>query len=116
MNAKEWCSTVPHGICISVQIMPNAKKSEVIDVLGDALKIRLHAQPIEGKANEALIRFLANKLDVPKSAVTITRGHTNKRKMIEIAVVGLTTDGVKAALCPESTGTGSVRVRGASGG
>lgn len=103
MNAKEWCSTVSHGIRISVQIMPNAKKSEVIDVLGDALKIRLHAQPIEGKANEALIRFLADKLDVPKSAVTITHGHTSKLKTIKIAAVGLTADGVRAVLCPESS-------------
>lgn len=100
MSSKNWCSVLPHGIRISVQIMPNAKKSEVIGVLDDALKIRLHAQPIEGKANEALIRFLADKLDVPQSAVAITRGHTNKRKMIEIAAAGLNIDCVRAALYP----------------
>lgn len=104
MSSKDWCSTVTYGIRISVQIMPNAKKNEVIGVLDDVLKIRLHAQPIEGKANEALIRFLSDKLDVPKSAVTITHGHTNKRKIIEIAAAGLTTDGVKAALCPDLAG------------
>ncbi|WP_286757848.1 DUF167 domain-containing protein [Ralstonia sp. RL] len=97
---KDWCNAIPHGIRMTVQIMPNAKKSEVIGVLDDALKIRLHAQPIEGKANEALVRYLADALDVPKSAVTITHGHTSKRKVIEIAAARLTPDGVRSALLP----------------
>ncbi|WP_246860510.1 DUF167 domain-containing protein [Noviherbaspirillum sp. UKPF54] len=80
--------------------MPNAKKSEVIGVLDDALKIRLHAQPIEGKANEALLRYLADALGVPKSAVTITHGHTSKRKMIEITASQLTPESVRSALLP----------------
>lgn len=90
--SKVWCSTVAAGIHIVVQIMPNAKRSEVIGVLDDALKIRLQAQPIEGKANEALIRYIADMLDVPKSAVNITHGHTNKRKIIEIRAPHLTVD------------------------
>lgn len=97
---KDWCNTIPHGIRMTVQIMPNAKKNEVIGVLDDALKIRLHAQPIEGKANEALVRYLADVLDVPKSAVTITHGHTSKRKIIEIAAARLTPDSVRSALLP----------------
>jgi len=97
-GAGSWCSSFSRGIRLAVQITPNAKKSEVIGVLDDVLKIRLQAQPIEGKANEALIRFLANKLDVPKSAVTITHGHTSKRKIIEITAAGLTPDSVNEAL------------------
>lgn len=97
---KDWCSVVPRGIRLMVQIMPNAKKSEVIGVLDDALKIRLHAQPIEGKANEALVRYLADALGVPKSAVTITHGHTSKRKMIEITASQLTPESVRSALLP----------------
>lgn len=99
--SKDWCSAVTKGVRIAVQITPNAKKSEVLGVLDDALKIRLQAQPIEGKANEALTRFLADMLDVPKSAVTITHGHTNKRKIIEVASSALTIDAVKRALLPE---------------
>ncbi|HYD60678.1 MAG TPA: DUF167 domain-containing protein [Noviherbaspirillum sp.] len=87
---RDWCSAVSGGVRISVQITPNAKKSEVTGVLDDALKIRLQAQPIEGKANEALVRFLADMLGVPKSAVSITHGHTNKRKMIEVIAPGMT--------------------------
>jgi uncharacterized protein (TIGR00251 family) len=69
---------------IAVQITPNAKKTEVIGVLDDALKLRLQAQPIEGRANEALVKFLSRSLKVPKSAVVITHGLTSKRKLVEV--------------------------------
>lgn len=98
--SRDWCSVVPGGIRLAVQITPNAKKSEVIGILDDALKIRLQAQPIEGKANDALIRYIADTLDVPKSKVCITHGHTNKRKMLEIHAPDLTVQAVKRALLP----------------
>ena len=85
-----WCSALPDGVRLAVQITPNAKKTEVIGVLDDALKLKLAAQPIEGKANEALIRFLSDALKVPRSAITITHGHTNKKKLLEIKTAGLT--------------------------
>lgn len=89
-----------NGIRITVQITPNAKKNEVIGVLDDALKIRLQAQPIEGKANEALFRYLSGLLDVPKSAVSIAHGHTSKRKIIDIAAPGLSVEGARRMLAP----------------
>lgn len=98
--SKDWCSAVPRGVRVTVQITPNAKKSEVIGVLEDALKIKLQAQPIEGKANEALIRYLADTLDIPKSAVAITHGHTSKRKIIEISHPKLAAEDVKRILVP----------------
>ena len=85
--SRGWCSALPGGVRLAVQIQPNAKKTEVIGVLDDALKIKLQAQPIEGKANEALVRFLAAALKVPRSAVTITHGLTNKRKLVEVMSV-----------------------------
>lgn len=99
---KDWCCAVPVGIRLSVQITPNAKKTEVIGILEDVLKIRLQAQPIEGKANDVLIRYLAEMLDVPRTAVRLTHGHASKRKMIEIAAPHLTVDRVKQALIPSS--------------
>jgi uncharacterized protein len=99
---RDWCTGAPGGIRISVQITPNAKKSEVIGVLDDALKIRLQAQPIEGKANEALVRFMADMLSVPKSAVAITHGHTNKRKVIEVSASSLTLEHVRKVLLGEA--------------
>ena len=83
-----------------MQITPNAKKTEVIGVLGDALKLKLQAQPIEGRANEALIKFLAGALSVARSAVTITHGLTNKRKLIEVRSGVLTVEEVERLLGP----------------
>jgi uncharacterized protein (TIGR00251 family) len=102
--SRAWCSiiagTVP-GVRIAVHIMPNAKKSEVIGLHDDALKIRLQALPIEGKANDALVRYIADRLDVPKTSVSITRGHSNKRKILEIRAP-LSVEAVeKALLLPE---------------
>jgi hypothetical protein len=98
--SRDWCTAASKGFRITVQITPNAKKSEVIGVLDDALKIRLQAQPIEGKANEALVRFLADVLDLPKSAVSITHGHTNKRKIIDLIAGQLTEAEVRRRLSP----------------
>jgi uncharacterized protein (TIGR00251 family) len=95
-----WCSALPDGVRIAVQITPNAKKTEVLGVHGDALKLKLQAQPIEGKANEALVKYLAKVLAVPRSAVTITHGHTNKRKLVEVVSATLTPQAVEDLLAP----------------
>jgi uncharacterized protein (TIGR00251 family) len=97
---RAWCSALPGGVRLAVQITPNAKKTVVIGVLDDALKLKLQAQPIEGKANEALIKFLACALSVRQSAVTITHGHTNKRKLLEVTSATLTPADVARLLAP----------------
>ncbi|WP_338846263.1 DUF167 domain-containing protein [Massilia sp. W12] len=75
-----------HGkhLRLAVQVAPNAKKSEVMEVLPDALKIRLQAPPIDGRANQELIRFLSEQLRLPKSAIQITHGAAARRKLLEI--------------------------------
>jgi uncharacterized protein (TIGR00251 family) len=97
---RAWCAPLPGAIRLSVQITPNAKKTEVIGVLDGSLKLKLQAQPIEGKANDALVKFLAKMLDVPRSAVTITHGQTNKKKLIEVVSATLTPDEVAQRLLP----------------
>ncbi len=88
-----------HGcLRFAVQVVPNAKRSEVVGMHGDAVKIRLQAQPVEGKANEALIRFIAETLDLPKSAIVISHGQTGRRKLLEIAADGLTLDMLRQTL------------------
>ena len=98
--SRAWCSALPGAVRLAVQITPNAKKTEVIGVLDDAIKLKLQAQPIEGKANEALIKYLAAALSVPRSAVTITHGLTNKRKLIEVRSAVLTVEDVVRLLAP----------------
>ena len=77
-------SAVPGGVEIDLQIQPRASRTEVIGAHGDALKIRLAAPPVDGEANEELVRFLAKTLGVPKSAVTIARGATGRRKVVRV--------------------------------
>ena len=96
--SRAWCSALPGAIRLAVQITPNAKKTEVVGLLDDALKLRLQAQPVEGKANEALVRFLAKALGVPRGAVTIMHGHANKRKLVEVVSATLTPEEVERRL------------------
>jgi len=95
--SRKWCTALVDGVRLSVRITPNAKKTEVLGILDDALKIKLQAQPIEGKANDALIRFIADKLNLPRRAVTITHGHLNKHKLLDVNCPGLTEETVKLA-------------------
>lgn len=102
MSNPAWCSAVTGGVRLAVQVAPNAKKSEVIGLFDDMLKIRLQAPPLEGRANEELIRFLASSLKVPKSAIRLTHGQSNKRKLLEIGSAGLTVQDVVQCLLPQA--------------
>jgi len=93
-----WCCEIADGVRLVLQVTPNAKKSQVIGPLEDVLKLRLQAQPIEGKANEALVRFLAELLDVPRSRISISHGLTSKRKMVEVLGAELTAEKVMRVL------------------
>lgn len=96
----EWCVPAANGVRLTVQITPAAKRNEVTGPLGDALKIRLQAAPIEGKANLALIRYLAASVGVPKSRVRVVHGHTSRHKVVEIDGADLTPAQVRQALWP----------------
>lgn len=73
-----------------VKVQPRAKKNAIVGELGDALKLSLTAPPVEGRANEACIEFLANLLEVPRSSVTIASGENSRRKVIRVK--GLSAD------------------------
>lgn len=96
--SRGWCSALPGGVRLAVQVTPNAKKTEVVGVLDEALKLKLQAQPVDGQANEALVKWLAKGLGVNRGAVTITHGLTNKRKLIEVSSATLTPDDVARLL------------------
>ena len=69
---------------LTVNVIPNAKKSEVVGRTGNSFKIRLAAPPLEGRANEELIEFLAEALDIPKSTIIIIKGLGSRLKTLEI--------------------------------
>ena len=79
------------GVELQLQVQPRASRTEVAGAHGGALKIRLAAPPVDGEANDELIRFLAKTLGVPKSAVTIVRGATGRKKVVRVAGVSAET-------------------------
>ena len=79
-----------------LHVVPRARVTALAGRHGDALKIRLAAPPVDGAANDELIRFLAERLAVPRSAVTISAGHTGRRKTVKVS--GIETAAALAAL------------------
>jgi uncharacterized protein (TIGR00251 family) len=73
------------GIVISLYVQPGASKTAWAGLMGDALKLRVSARPIEGEANKEVQRFLAESFSVAKSAVTITHGLQNRNKTVHVA-------------------------------
>ena len=81
---------------ISVQVSPNAAKNEVVDFIDGVLRVKVVAPPVKGKANEKLIALLSQVLGVDKSRVSISRGHTSRRKVI--AIDGVSQEEIKKRL------------------
>jgi uncharacterized protein len=86
----------PNGATFAITVHPRARKNAITGELGDALKLSLTAPPVEGRANEACIEFLANLLKVPRSSVTIASGQSSRRKVIRVS--GVSADEVQKRL------------------
>lgn len=69
---------------LRVHVQPRAKRSEVAGRHGDALKVRLAAPPVDGAANEELVRLLAEALGLPRRSVRIVAGITGRDKVVEV--------------------------------
>lgn len=72
------------SVVFKVRVQPRAAKNQVAGLLGDAVKIRLTAPPIDGEANKALQKFLAKQFKVAKSQVELVSGHTGRNKFIRV--------------------------------
>jgi len=71
-------------LTLTLHVQPGAKRSEVAGLHGDALKIRLAAPPIEGRANEALLKFIAESFGVPLRQVELKQGGQSRHKVVAI--------------------------------
>ena len=91
-----WLKPQPDGVLLAVKLQPRASKIEILGVLGDELRIKVPAPPVDAAANEALVRLLAERLDCPRGKVELVRGHTSRHKTIKLH--GLTADAVAAKL------------------
>jgi uncharacterized protein (TIGR00251 family) len=92
-------SASPAGTRIALRIQPRASRTEVAGLHGDALRIRIAAPPVDGAANEALLRFLADRLDVARAALVLVAGATRRAKTV--LVEGLTPTEVARKLLAE---------------
>jgi uncharacterized protein (TIGR00251 family) len=86
----------PDGCTLAVRVHPGARRNAVTGTHADALKIALTTPPVDGRANEALIAFLADVLHLPKSNITLVTGATTRSKLLRIT--GRTADQVQSAL------------------
>ncbi|MGA9039042.1 MAG: DUF167 domain-containing protein [Terriglobales bacterium] len=84
------------GASFAVKVHPRAKKNVITGEIGGALKLSLTAPPVESKANQSCIEFLANLLKVPRSSVTIASGESSRRKVVRVA--GLSAEEVRKRL------------------
>ena len=80
-----WATASAGGTRVAIHVQPRAARSETAGLHGDALKVRLAAPPVDGAANEALVRFLAETLGVSRGAVTLVAGAASRRKVVQVA-------------------------------
>ena len=90
----------PDGCVLTLRVVPNARKDGPDGLHGDALKLRLRAPPVDGKANEALVRLLAKLCDLPRSRVVLLAGETSRDKRVLLA--GLPATDAAGRLIPAS--------------
>ena len=80
---KDWAN----GCTLSVRLQPRASRNEICGEMGDALKIKVTAPPVDSAANSLLVEYMANLLHISKGSVQILKGHTSRNKILQISGV-----------------------------
>ncbi len=88
-------------VTFTVRVTTRANKNEIAGVIGESVQVRLTAPPVEGKANEALVKFLASMLGIPRSSVEIVAGRSSRNKVIGIR--GLCAENIEKAILNQRT-------------
>jgi uncharacterized protein (TIGR00251 family) len=81
---SEWYRRNGDVLTLTLHVQPGAKRTDVAGLHGEALKIRLAAPPIEGRANEALLKFIAESFGVPLRQVELKQGGQSRHKVVAI--------------------------------
>lgn len=79
-----WYRQEGDKLTLDIYVQPGAKTTEIAGLHGEALKIRLNSPPIDGRANQALIEFLAKRFDVPKRQIELLRGEKSRHKTVVV--------------------------------
>jgi hypothetical protein len=96
MALPSYVHTQPDGVLLSLKVQPRASSNAVIGPIGDELRVKVTAPPVDAAANEALVRFLAEHLGCPRNRVELVRGHTSRHKVVKI--YGIPAEGIIARL------------------
>lgn len=86
---------------LAIKAIPNAPRNAVAGWLGDALKVRVHAPALEGRANDELCAFLADTLGLPRRAVTVAQGDKSRQKLLLITGLALAEVRARLSECGE---------------
>jgi uncharacterized protein len=79
-----YLSVQPDGVSLFIKLQPRASANEIGGPLGNELRVKVTAPPVDAAANEALVRLLAGQLDCPRGRVELARGHTSRHKVIKL--------------------------------
>ena len=93
-----WMQTTSKGIILNIRVVPRAAKTEAASMMGDELRIRLNAPPVDGKANKALLEFLSDSLDLPRRQIELVAGEHDRRK--RILITGCPAEMIRKKLSP----------------
>jgi len=84
MPFATFLQATPGGTLLAVKLQPRASKNEIGEPLGNELKIKVTAPPVDAAANEALVKLLAQRLYCPRNRVELVRGHTSRHKTLKL--------------------------------
>ncbi len=87
MSTPAFLRAQSNGVLLSIKLQPRASANEVGETLGNELKIKVTAPPVDAAANEALVRLLADTLDCSRNQIELLRGHTSRHKVVRIVGV-----------------------------
>ena len=96
MSSPGYCRVVPDGLLLAIKVQPRASANDIGEPLGDELRVKVTAPPVDSAANEAVLRLLAERLDCARNQVQLVRGQTSRHKVVK--VVGISAASAVARL------------------
>ncbi len=84
MTTPAFLRSQADGLLLSVKLQPRASMDEIGEPLGNELRVRVTAPPVEAAANQALVRLLAEKLECPRNRVQLIRGQASRHKLVKL--------------------------------
>jgi hypothetical protein len=84
MSLPPYLRAQPDGVWLSIKLQPRASVNEIGEALGNELRVKVTAPPVDSAANEALVRFLAEKLECARNCVELVSGQKSRHKLLKL--------------------------------